>query len=62
MDKTVQILYGLPSITDLIKQANVLVVGAGGIGCELVKNLALLGVTGITLVIIHSLNVLLTIK
>lgn len=33
----------LPSIADKIKSARVLMVGAGGIGCELLKNLVLTG-------------------
>lgn len=35
-------LFG-PSIDSKIQQASILVVGAGGIGCEILKNLVLSG-------------------
>lgn len=35
---------------NLVQDAKVLVVGAGGIGCEVLKNLALVGVRGVEVV------------
>lgn len=39
-----------PSLSTLISNAKILVVGAGGIGCELLKNLVLSGFTDIVAV------------
>lgn len=37
------------STQDLIQKANIFIVGAGAIGCELLKNLAMIGVNSITI-------------
>ena len=39
-------------LSDKVKHSKILVVGAGGIGCELIKNLILTGFADIELVII----------
>jgi len=40
-----------------MKSANILVVGAGGIGCELLKNLAMMGVGQITVIDLDTIDV-----
>ena len=44
------------SLQENIKDCKLLMVGAGGIGCELLKNLVLTGFTDIELVSIFSCN------
>lgn len=41
------------NLGEKVKDARLLVVGAGGIGCELIKNLVLTGFTNIDLVSIQ---------
>lgn len=42
------------NLSSLIKNAKILVVGAGGIGCELLKNLVLSGFCNIVVVRVSS--------
>ena len=42
---------------DKIMQAKVLIVGAGGIGCEILKNLSLIGVKNIELIDLDTIDV-----
>lgn len=42
---------------DLIKSARVLVVGAGGIGCEVLKNLAMCGVGDVHVIDLDTIDV-----
>ena len=47
--KTLELIYG-PDVTAKIHSSNLLVVGAGGIGCEVMKTLSLTGFRKITIV------------
>lgn len=49
-------VYG-PGSAERVHDAKVLVVGAGGVGCELVKNLAASGLTNITLIDLDTIDV-----
>lgn len=52
LDK-LELLYG-KTTAQKITEANVLVVGAGGIGCEVMKTLSVTGFRRLTVVIPHS--------
>ena len=49
-----ELIYG-PELAQKIITSKILVVGAGGIGCELVKTLSLTGFTHIVIVILDSI-------
>ena len=49
-------VYG-PGAASKVRDAEVLVVGAGGVGCELVKNLALTGFGSVTLIDLDTIDV-----
>ena len=56
--QTLELVYG-PDITSKIHSSNLLVVGAGGIGCEVMKTLSLTGFKKITIVNLIGSNVIL---
>ena len=48
-------IEGIPAnLSEFIKNAKILMVGAGGIGCELLKNLVITGFNDIIVVSIKS--------
>jgi len=49
--ETLKLIYG-ESLTNRITTCNLLVVGAGGIGCEVMKTLSVTGFTKVTIVIL----------
>ena len=51
-----QIIYGEETAHKILT-SNVLVVGAGGIGCELVKSLSLSGFTRISIVDLDTIDI-----
>ena len=46
-----------PNLVNYINNANILLVGAGGIGCELLKNLSLSGFTKITVIDLDTIDI-----
>ena len=46
-----------PTLTSRITASPILLIGAGGIGCELLKNLALAGFTRVTIVDLDTIDV-----
>jgi ubiquitin-like 1-activating enzyme E1 B len=56
--KSLELIYG-PDVTAKIHQSNLLVVGAGGIGCEVMKTLSLTGFKKITIVNLVNFNIIL---
>jgi len=55
--RTLELIYG-PDITTKIHSSNLLVVGAGGIGCEVMKTLSLTGFKKITIVNIFRYDII----
>jgi shikimate 5-dehydrogenase len=55
--RTLELIYG-PDVTAKIHSSNLLVVGAGGIGCEVMKTLSITGFKKITIVNLVSLIVI----
>jgi ubiquitin-like 1-activating enzyme E1 B len=51
---TLSLLYG-ESLAKKLVSANLLVVGAGGIGCEVMKTLSLTGFTKVTIVRLRTI-------
>lgn len=51
-----EIIYG-EELTNKILGANVLVVGAGGIGCELVKVLSMTGFTKLAVIDLDTIDI-----
>ena len=51
-----EIIYG-PEIAQKVLQANVLVVGAGGIGCELVKCLSMTGFSKLSVIDLDTIDI-----
>ena len=51
-----QMIYGEETAHKILT-ANVLVVGAGGIGCELVKSLSLSGFTRISIIDLDTIDI-----
>lgn len=51
-----ELIYG-PEAAHRITTANILVVGAGGIGCELMKTLSVTGFKSITIIDLDTIDV-----
>lgn len=56
MQKKLEIVYG-KEITEKITSSKVLVVGAGGIGCELVKALSMSGFKDVTVIDLDTIDI-----
>ena len=56
MMNKLEIIYG-QGVADLVKNSKVLVVGAGGIGCELVKCLSMSGFINIKVIDLDTIDV-----
>lgn len=54
-NRFLKLIYGEPTLQK-ITEFNVLMVGAGGIGCELIKNLSQAGYKKITIVDIDTIE------
>ena len=56
MKNKLSLIYNLET-ADLIMNSKLLVVGAGGIGCELVKTLSLSGFLNVTIIDLDTIDI-----
>ena len=52
-----QITFGTEIMNEILHHTRILLVGAGGIGCELIKNLVLCGYTNITMIDLDTIDI-----
>ena len=52
-----QVTFGTEIMNEIIHHTRILLVGAGGIGCELIKNLVLCGYTNITMIDLDTIDI-----
>ena len=52
-----QVTFGTEIMNEILHHTRILLVGAGGIGCELIKNLVLCGYTNITMIDLDTIDI-----